>query len=316
MSFLFPCLIKMEPIHGLWEKAEGFTVYAGVRVTCQSVVDIFSPSVFPKIQILSRRTFCHDIEDQELTLWRGGLKCCRGEVEVMLRYPEPGKCIEIVVRGAEVARLECYMLMQQFYTIVTETVHRVDPGTAFMTEMLSPRRLQEHKPVLWYSPEEMFAAERGEGVLQHAGMPGQAEEMLMNVVCCGCEELLMATKSAPYTLTSDLPLLTRRELSRLLDPMHPLGRDWCLLSLQLLFTDDVPNIDKAGAHGDVSPTDRLLMEWEESIQSNVVAVIDALRSIGREDAACTLIRGLSPFSNPSSSVVISIADVPLTSYLC
>lgn len=313
-SFLFPCLIKMEPIHGLWEKSEEFTVYAGVRVTCQSSVDIFTPSVFAKIQILSRRAFCHDIEDQELTLWRGGLKCCRGEVEVLMRYPELGKCIEILVRGAEETRLECYTLLQQFYSIVTETIRRVNPGSAFMTEVLSAKRLREHKPVLWYTPVEMFAAERGKGVLRHTGMPDQ-EETLLDVACCGCVELLMATRSSPYTLVSDLPVFTRKELSRLLDPLHPLGRDWCLLSLQLLFTEEVPQIDKS-EDADSSPTQKLLEEWEKSIQSNVVAVIDALRAIGREDAACVLIKGLSPFSNPSSSVIISIADVPLTSYLC
>lgn len=313
-SFLFPCLIKMEPIHGLWEKTEEFTVYAGVRVTCENTVDIFSPSVMSKIQIISRRAFCHDIEDQELTLWRGGLKCCRGEVEVLLRYPELGKCIEILVRGAEEARLDCYMLLQQFYSIVTETIRRVNPGTAFITQVLSARRLREHKPVLCYSPMEMFAAERGKGVLRHASMPGQ-EESVLDVVCCGCVELLMATRSSPYTLISDLPVLTRKELSRLLDPLHPLGRDWCLLSLQLLFTEEVPNIDKS-EDAEISPTQKLLSEWEKSLQSNVVAVIDALRAIDREDAASVLIKGLSPFSNPSSSVVISIADVPLTSYLC
>jgi hypothetical protein len=310
-SFLFPCLIKMEPIYGLWEKSEEFTVYSGVRVTCQSSLDVFSPSVFSRIQLLARKAFSHDIEDQELTLWRGGLKCCRGGVEVLLRYPELGKCIEIVVRGPEESRLECYTFLQRFYTIVKETISRINPGSAFMTELLSARRLCEHKHELWYSPEELFAAERGDGLLQHSSM---APETVLEVVCCGCEELLMATRSAPYTLVSDFPIFTRRELCRQLDPLHSLGRDWCLLSLQLLCTEQVPAIDRDDE--DISPTDRLLTEWEKSIQSNCVAVIDALKAIGREDAASTLIKGLSPFSNPSSSVVISIADVPMTSYLC
>lgn len=312
-NFLFPCLIKMEPIHGLWEKSPEFTVYSGVRVTCQASTDIFSPSVFAKIQIQSRKTFAHDIEDQELTMWRGGLKCCRGEVEIMLRCPELDKCIEILVRGTEKTRLECYTLLQQFYKIVTKTISMVNPGTAVMTEVLSTKRLQEHKPVLWYTPMEVFAAERGDGVLRHANMPDQ-EETILDVVCCGCQELVIATRSAPYTLTSDLPIQTKVELSRLLDPPDSLGRDWCLLALQLLFTDEVPKIIKA--EDGSSPTSRLLAEWEKSLQSNVVAVIDALRTIGREDAASTLIKGLCPYCNPSSSVIINISDVPITSFLC
>lgn len=312
-NFLFPCLIKMEPIFGIWERAPEFTVYAGIRVTCQTSRDIFSPSVLPKIQICARKVFSHDIEDQQLTLWRGGLKCCRGGVEVLLSYPEMCKCIEVLVRGEEETRLECYYLLQQFYDIVVGTVRVVNPGSAFMTEIASPKRLKEHKPVLLYSPEEIFAAERGDGVLRHPSMSG-IEETILDVVCCGCEELLVATKSAPYTVLDDISALTKSELSHLLDPPDPMGRDWCLLSLQLLFTEEVPRIDQAEDQS--SPTIHLLTEWNKSIQSTVVTVIDALRAIGREDAASVLIKGLSPFSNPSNSVVISVPGVPLTSYLC
>lgn len=326
-NFLFPSLIKMEPIFGVWECAEEFTVYAGVRVTCQSSQDIFSPSVLPKVQICARKAFSHDIEDQELTLWRGGLKCCRGGVEVLLSYPEMCKSIEILVRGAEDTRLECYTLLHQFYDIVTGVMRAVNPGTAHMTEIASPRRLREHKSPVLYSPVEVFAAERGDGLLRRhplaaAAPPGDAqaavavaEESILDAVCLGCEELLVAAKSAPFTALDHLPALTRRELSRLLDPPDPMGRDWCLLALQLLCAEEVPGIEQQ-CRDQFSPTHLLLEEWNGSVQSTVVAVVDALRGIGREDAASVLIRGLSPFSNPGNSVVVSVTGVPLTAYLC
>lgn len=310
---LFPCLIKMEPVFGLWEKDPDFTVYAGVHVKCQTSRDIFSPSLFPRVQVCARRAFEHDIEDQELTLWSGGLKCCRGEVEILVRYPEEYRTIELLVRGTEDARMECYSLLQQFYSIIVKTICRVNPGSAFMTEILSAKKLREHKPSLTYTPMEIFAAERGDGLLRHQQMP-DVEEKILDVVCCGCEELLIATKSAPYTPLSDIPLLTKIELSRLLDPPDVFGRNWCLLSLQLLFTEEVPKIDKAKDHS--SPTDKLLTAWERSVKSSVVTVVDALRAIGRNDAASSLIKGLSPFSNPSNSIVINVPGVALTSYLC
>jgi hypothetical protein len=80
-------------------------------------------------------------------------------------------------------------------------------------------------------------------------------------------------------------------------------------------TDEVQQIHE-GTKGHVSPTDRLLSVWEKSVNSTVVTVIDALRSIGREDAAEVIIEGLNLFSNTSSSVVISIPGVPITSYVC
>lgn len=312
-NFLFPSLIKMEPIYGIWERAAEFTVYAGVHVTCQTSKDIFSPSVLPKIQICARKVFSHDIEDQELTMWRSGLKCCRGGVEVLLSNPEMCKCIEILVRGGEETRLECYSLLQQFYDIVVGTIRSVNPGSAFMTEIASAKRLKEHKPAFLYHPVQVFAAERTDGNLRHPDMPGVTETVL-DVVCCGCRELLAATKSAPYTGVDDIPHLTKCELSRLLDPPDPLGRDWCLLSLQLLFTEEVPRIDQA--EDQFSPTIRLLTEWSKTVKSSVVTVVDALRAIGRPDAAAALIRGLSPFSNPSSSIVITVPGAPVASYLC
>lgn len=312
-SFLFPCLIKMEPIHGMWEKSTKFTVYAGIRITCQTDKDIFSPSVFPKIQICSRKMFSHDIEDQELTLWRGGLKCCRGGVEVLMQYPELCKCMEVLVRGTERTRLDCYSMLQQFYRIIVNTLHTVNPGTAFMTEVLSSKRLALHRPPMAYSPMEIFTAEREGGVLRHTEVP-DLEENVLDVICCGCEELLAATKSAPYTALRDISTLTMNELSRLLDPPDPMGKDWCLLSLQLLFTEEVPRIDQSKDNS--SPTIRLLTEWSKSVQSSVVTVVDALRDIGREDAASVLVKGLSPFTNPSNSVVVNVPGMPLASYLC
>lgn len=313
--YLFPSLIRMEPLFGLWEKDPEFTVYSGIHVCCQKDSDIFSPSLFPRIQIQARRAFSDDIEDQELTLWSGGLKCCRGGVEILIRYPKLHKIIEILARGTEETRLDCYSLLQQFYSIVIQTACRVNPGSAFETRLLSSKRLKDHRqPVFSYSPEQVFAAERGDGILRHTQMQGQTEDIL-DAACCGCDELLISTKSAPYCLLSSLPMQTRAELSGLLDPPHPLGRDWCLLALQLSFTEDVPRIHQASDHS--SPTDQLLRMWEESSQSNnVVTIIDALRAIGRDDAASTLIRGLSPFSNTSNSVIISLPGVVVTSYLC
>lgn len=314
-NFLFPGLIKMEEIHGLWERTSDFSVYAGIQLVCLRGCDIFTPSVFPRIQICARKSFPNDIDDQELTLWRGGLKCCRGEVEVLLRYPDPGHTIEIMVRGAEDTRLECYTVLQQFYTIAAEIVRTVNPGTAFNSEVISSKRLREHMPVLSYTPMEVFEAERGDGILRHPKMP-DAEENILDVICCGCEELLIATQSAPYTPFTAIPIHTRKELSRLLDPPDPLGRDWCLLALNLQFTDEVPQIEKKSAAEHLSPTDCLLREWSKSVQSTVVAIVDALRAINREDAASTLIKGLSPFSNPCNSVVINVPGMPLASYVC
>ena len=318
-TYEFPGLIKMQPLFGLWEREPGFTVYAGIRLQCRDDrVDSFSPGLFCRIQVRIRKAFPDDIDDQELTLWSEGLKCCRGEVEVLVQLAEPSKVIEILTRGTEEARPECYALMQRFYFIVFEAVHDTNPGTNVATYIPSVRHLKEHRkrPVM-YSSTEVFEAERGDGVARHAdgeGGDSDLEESILDLVCCGCPDLLIAAKSAPYTSLRDLPQRTRAGLCRLLDPPEPLGRDWCLLALQLGMSEEVPAIDQANDSG--SPTDKLLTAWERGVSGTVVNIIDALRGIGRIDAARVLIEGISLFINANSSVVVNVPGVALTSYVC
>ena len=312
-TYLFPCLIKMQPLFGLWVKDSNFVVYAGVHLKCRGAADIFTPGCFPRIQVQARKSFSDDIDNQELTLWSNGFKCCRGEVEVYVEQRESNKTIEILVRGTEDTRVECHALLQQFYNITMETIRTTNPGTHFATHMLSSKRLREHKEPVAYSAVEIFEAERGDGRLRHTELPG-VEESILDAVCCGCEELLIAAKSAPYASIRDVPLQTRVELCRMLDPREPLGRDWCLLALQLGMTEEVPEIDQINDNS--SPTDKLLTIWEKCVSSTVVSVIDALRGIGREDCAQVLIEGLSLFSNATSSIVINVPGIALTSYVC
>ena len=173
--------------------------------------------------------------------------------------------------------------------------------------------LREHQDPISYSAVEIFEADRNSSTLRHPHVP-DVEESVLDLICCGCQDKLILAKSAPYSSFSSLPLHARIDLSRLLDPPHPFGRDWCLLALQLEITDEVAAIHKA--KDCASPTDKLLKVWEKSVNSTVVTVINALKSIGREDAARVIIEGLSLFSNESNSVVISIPGVPITSYVC
>ncbi len=306
----------MQPLFGLWEKDPSFVIYAGIRLMCSSEIDIFSPNCFPQVALSARRVFFDDIDDQELTLWSDGFKCCRGEVEIQVKQVTPHKTIEILIRGTEESRLECYGLLQQFYAITVDTIRNTNPGTQFTMCFLSPKLLQEHKDPISYSAVHVFEAERSDGILHHPHdqIPGGFEENILDVICCGCQDQLIVAKSAPFSSVSNLPLQARIELSYLLDPPHPFGRDWCLLALQLEMTDEVQTIYETKGH--ISPTDRLLTVWEKSVNSTVVTVIDALRSIGREDAARVIIERLNLFSNTSSSVVISIPGVPITSYVC
>ena len=313
IAFEFPLLIKMEPLFGLWEREPGLSVYSGVRIQTTSVANIFSPSLFARAQLHIRKVFSDDIEDQELILWTNGLKCCRGEVEICIKQLIPNCTIEIAVRGTEETRTECYALLQQLYTILIATIHISNPGTVFTTNVLSMRSLVEHsKHPHSYTSMEIFEAERTMGMLTPSS-PDEDPESICDLLCCGWEGAEITAKSAPYTSIRDIPLQTRVQLCRMLDPPDPFGRDWCLLALQLGLQDEVPEIDMSPDFG--SPTNKLLLVWERRCNQNIVSLVDALQSIGRDDVAEEVVNGLSPFNNPNSSLIVNIGGVVATSYL-
>ena len=311
----FPCLIKMDPLFGLWEREPHLSVYAGVQLSCSLPVHMFSPSLFPRVQLHIRAAFSDDLDDQEVILWSDGLKCCRGEVEVCIRETVPNKAIDIVIRGTEDTREECVALFHQFYSILLTTIRESSPGTMFSTSVLSSTDLRaHHNHPRRYSSMEVFSAERSNGILSPKSDDVAAED-IAKLLCCGHQGMVASALSAPFTSVRCIPLQTRVELCRMLDPPDPLGRDWCLLALQLGLQEEVPVIDTANDFS--SPTDKLLTAWEkESNQSSVALLVDALISIGREDAAQQLVNGVSPFNNPSSAAVVGISGAVATSYLC
>lgn len=313
-EYEFPCLIRMDPLFGLWEREPHLSVYAGIQLHCVSSVHLFSPGLFPRIQLRIRMAFPDDLDDQELTLWSDGLKCCRGEVEVYLRQSDPNRSIEVLVRGTEETRGECVALLQQFYTILLSTIRESNPGTIFTTSILSSVGLREHhKSPRSYSSMEVFTAERSNGVLSSQSEETETED-IAELLCCGHQEMVIAARSAPYTSIRDIYQQTRVELCRMLDPPDRFGRDWCLLALQLGLQEEVPAIDMADDLG--SPTDKLLTAWERDSTRTVASLVDALVHIGRDDVAQQLVDGVSPFSNPSSSVVVGITGTVATAYLC
>ena len=313
-TYEFPCLIKLDPLFGLWEREAHLSVYAGIQLCCSSHVHMFSPSVFPRLQLHVRAAFPDDLDDQEVTLWSDGLKCCRGEVEVCIRQTEPNRAIEVVVRGTEETRGECVALLHQFYSILLATIRESNPGTVFNTSVLSAADLRKHhrNPHL-YSSMEVFSAERSNGLLSPQ-TGDMVTEDIAELLCCGHQGMVVSARSAPFTSIRDISLQTRVELCRLLDPPDQYGRDWCLLALQLGLQEEVPVIDTANDLS--SPTDKLLTAWNREANRSVATLVDALVSIGREDAAKLIVNGVSPFCNPHSTAVVGISGAVATSYIC
>ena len=323
----FPALIQVEPLFGLWAKETTFKVYAGARVVCSCPSDSYTPGVFPRIQVRMKKQFSNvvapapsDEEEQDLVLWCDGLKLTRGNVEAQVTLLNSAT-IEVLARSTDDRKSECYTLLLQCYSTVTSAVRELNPGLRLSTQVLSSQDLREHgeKPMT-YRAVDVFAAERGDGVLRvHSPEGGghsvqEKEEDILDLICCGCEELLVTVKSAPYASLKDIPIQSYLALCQSLDLPDLFGRDWCLLGLQLGMAEEIPSVYET--RDGYSPTDKILKAWDRAGNHTIVDVFDALVGIGREDAAEILVEGLSPYTNPSSPVVVNIPGIANTSFKC
>ena len=322
----FPILMEFDKLHGIWVPEPEMTVYVGVRVECRSAYDILPPGFFPKLQLRLRKQFSDDFDDQELTLWSDGLKCVRGDVEIKVEGHfdattttttalESHRAVTIAVRGAgDNTRRECVAHLQRFHQTLQQTIDAACPGTFVVTQVLSARHMAAYADDdAWYEPEQIFQSQRGSGVVCHRN---GFTEKLVDLLCGGCGEMLLAARSAPLAHVKLLDVKTRQELSRLLDPVDPLGRDWCLLALSLGLVDELPLIDIRQNQGVVSATDRVLREFEKRSSSTVALLVDSLREIGRLDAMDAVICGLPLVFRTDSDVVVNVTGVEMTSYAC
>jgi death-associated protein kinase len=77
-------------------------------------------------------------------------------------------------------------------------------------------------------------------------------------------EAVLSGDELPITALSTV---CRQQLCRLLDPPDPMGKDWCLLAVQLDLAEKVAVLDAAGSS--CSRTALLLDEWAKDTASGI-----------------------------------------------
>ena len=103
----------------------------------------------------------------------------------------------------------------------------------------------------------------------------------LQLVCFDCAPVADRLRWPAQLPVACVGVAGRRVLCAALDPADRLGRDWCLLAVQLGLTERLARLD-AGDNPAVSRTARLLLELGRLPLGRLHA---ALTEIGREDAA-------------------------------
>ena len=87
---------------------------------------------------------------------------------------------------------------------------------------------------------------------------------------------------------------TQRLLSMLLDPVDPMGQDWCLLAVVVGLSDYLPHLDNDDARHS-SKTYLLLIELSRRRSLTLRQLLEHLGELNRIDAIEAILRSTAPF---------------------
>ncbi|XP_068830546.1 death-associated protein kinase 1 [Capricornis sumatraensis] len=296
-----PALIKTDNLHRSWtDEEDEVRVYGGVRVVPVEHLTPFPCGIFHKVQVnLCRWVHQQSAEgDADIRLWVNGCKIANRGAELLVLLVNHGQGIEVQVRGLETEKIKCCFLLDSVCSTIENVMTTTLPGLLTVKHYLSPQQLREHhEPVMIYQPRDFFRAQTLKETSLTNTMGGY-KESFSSIMCFGCHDVYSQASLGMDIHASDLNLLTRRKLSRLLDPPDPMGKDWCLLAMNLGLPDLVAKYNtNNGSPKEFlpSPVNALLREWTSYPESTVGILMSKLRELGRRDAADFLLKASSVF---------------------
>uniref|UniRef100_A0A3P9KVS0 Death-associated protein kinase 1 n=1 Tax=Oryzias latipes TaxID=8090 RepID=A0A3P9KVS0_ORYLA len=309
-----PALIKTNGLHRSWteDEDEDSLIYGGVRLVPVEHLTAFPCGLFHKLQVnLCRWSHQQRPEeaggedsDGDIHLWTNGAKVSQSGVEAMVLLVNHGQGVEIRARGHDSDRAKSYTLLDTICSITESLLASTLPGLLTARYYLSPQQLREHHaPIMIYQPKDFIRAQvQRESSLTNT--MGGYRESFSSILAFGCAEIYQQGILGTGVPVSELPLLARRKLCRMLDPPDALGKDWCLLAMNLGLTELVAKYSSATPNGaphseapevQPSPTAALLQEWSRCRESTVGVLMTKLRELGRRDAADFLLKASPVF---------------------
>ncbi|XP_059406195.1 death-associated protein kinase 1-like isoform X2 [Carassius carassius] len=305
-----PALIRTGGLQHTWTdeediEGEDTLLYGGVRVVPAEHLAPFPCGLFHKFQVnLCRwsRQQKPEMEAEDVRLWSGGARVGLGSAEALVLLVNHGQGMEVQLRGPDSDSGRCYALLDTLCGMAEGLLAATLPGLLTARHYLSPQQLREHHgPVMLYQPRDFFRAQaRGENALSNT--MGGYRESFVSIVALGCTQVYKQGSLGGEVPAAEVSHLARRKLCRLLDPPDALGKDWCLLAMNLGLSELAAKYS-SGTNGTLpadplslpSPTATLLQEWSQRPDSTIGILLAKLRELGRRDAADFLLRAAPVF---------------------
>ncbi|XP_050423467.1 death-associated protein kinase 1-like [Adelges cooleyi] len=294
VEYEFPAYIIREKDETLWKPWGNVndSCYGGVRLNTQpSFVELFT-SIFMQIQVELRylqNNYCEEM-DSFLYQWYGGAILCVNNIECMISLEQDNNCIEVKIRGSKTSSYTCFYFLEEILHSINLVLIETCPGMKIIKEFLSPSDLSEHyaQPHGYGIDDVYYSIKSKSKFKSHVTNPLTGKrECIMDLVAFGCElveDILSSTEDLPLT---ELSPICRQELSRLIDPVHPLGKDWALFALNIGLDSRVQQFDNEPT----SPFLSLIDIWATNQPAPTIGMlIDRLNEIERKEGVLVILQ--------------------------
>jgi death-associated protein kinase len=228
--------------------------------------------------------FNSSLYDIELFQWRYGSKIQRkkSKIECLITMDPRGLFIELKARAPLSKREELFYFIHETHSLIEQILLETCPGLNLEMHYLSPNQCFSFISSHSYTPRQVYNSMLdGKMILISQN---NNKEKLIDVICCESEQIyknLIIGCNLP--INEGIGLYTKRMLSRFLDNIDPMGRDWCLLAVLLGLQDHLPILDNENSL-DLSKTQYLIDNWSKSRQTSTVRMlIEKLVELGRKD---------------------------------
>ena len=265
-TFEFPCFISESAEAGAeWERdEEKFSEYGGVvlrasSASCPALIQI----MWPRVQVQVRRSLTARYgQEARLVQTKAATSLSCSGLEGLVESQESQ--ISVKVRGPSLSNQETFFFLEEILGMVDHVLLEMSPGLPVDKVLLSSPDLRAGQPPQQWSPGQVMR------VLMEAGWQGSlpnSQQSVLSLLCFGCQSLAARLTPGHQLHVSSMSTVTRQALCQLLDPPHNMGKDWCMLAVQMGLSHKVPKLD-VGA-GSYSQTARLLDEWANDPSSTI-----------------------------------------------
>jgi len=321
VEYEIPCLNYVETLSALWDlkyKRLPHGVYGGLRLFVPPPMHTQLVHIFPKVQVHMRRDYisAQSDLDNDLYQWYHGSKFSRGELEALVTLVSDDEMIDIKCRGPRELAADMYYFLEDIVDIICKVTTESCPGLSVERKVLSASQLYTHdKEVHAYSSKEILLAQMNDETSvvmisegDDCNSSQELRESIVDLVTFGCEEILASLHRGVDLHVTELLVSTRRQLSCVLDPPHPIGCDWCMVALSLGLSSELPLLDMTSRELVISKTDNCLALWAQNPSATIGTLLSKLMELGRKDAAEVILTSAPLYKSRSAANLQATAD--------